>query len=173
MLAIELLQTLDEHRRWARARVIARCETLPHERLRESFEMGVGSVWGTLVHMYGAELVWLDAIEEVSGNRFPDADDFADLAALRSAWTPLDERWSAWIAAADDSALRRMRSRTNRQGVTVSTEQHEIVLHVHTHAMYHLAQVTNMLRRLGVDDLPGVDLITMARDRHAGQRPAV
>ena len=38
-----------------------------------------------------------------------------------------------------------------------------MLLHVCTHAQYTTAQLVNMLRQLGVDRLPDVMLISMAR----------
>src|SRR5262249_30664244 len=62
MNIIELLQRLHQHRAWVNGNLLTAAATLSHEQLRSEFQIGQGSVWKSLVHLYAAEYVWLEAL---------------------------------------------------------------------------------------------------------------
>jgi uncharacterized damage-inducible protein DinB len=73
MSAVELLRRLHQHRGWVHANFLTAAATLSHEQLRSEFQIGQGSVWKTLLHLYAAEYAWLEALlgacEEVTRGR--------------------------------------------------------------------------------------------------------
>ena len=62
MSAIELLQRLHQHRAWVNGNLLSAAATLSDEQLRSPFPIGQGSVWKSLLHLYAAEHVWLEAL---------------------------------------------------------------------------------------------------------------
>jgi uncharacterized damage-inducible protein DinB len=62
MNAVELLQRLHQHRAWVNNNLLAAAATLSDEQLRSPFQIGQGSVWKSLVHLYAAEFVWLEVL---------------------------------------------------------------------------------------------------------------
>ena len=162
----DAIRRLHEHRVWMRERLLRACSGLPAESWTRAFEIGRGSLWSTVEHLYAAERVWISALEgDVAVSVEVDLPP-ADLAGLRSAWEPIDRRWAAFLASLTDEALRapvqRYSAVWNRH---YRTYVGDVLLHVATHASYTTAQAMNMLRRLGVAELPGMDLILMARER--------
>lgn len=170
MNAADVIRRLHEHRLWTNERMIDACAALSDTDRRKPFPMGPGSVWGTLVHVYGAEMVWLGALGAVTARPFPGDSTFKSLDDLLIAWNDLHEQWRRYLAKLDDRELSRPVTRTNLKGVTTTTAASDVLLHVCTHSMYHVAQLMNMLRHLGVSPLPETNLITMAREQwnHAG-----
>jgi uncharacterized damage-inducible protein DinB len=47
---------------------LATAEQLTEQQLRQPFQIGQGSIWLSLTHLYAAEYVWLDAL---TGNENP------------------------------------------------------------------------------------------------------
>lgn len=164
MLAPELIQQLHRHRRWSRDRIIEAAHQLSPEQLRQSFPLGPGSLFNALAHNYGAEFVWLEALHGTPKPRFPQPTDFGTPDQLLAAWKKLDEHWDEYLGRIDEIELDRDVTRTTMAGKTFTTSVGDVLLHVCTHAFYHAAQMTNMLRQLGVQDLPETNLITMARE---------
>ncbi|MEZ6146081.1 MAG: DinB family protein [Planctomycetaceae bacterium] len=68
MNAVTLVTRLHQHRMWVNQRLLTAAESLNEEQLRQAFQMGQGSVWKSLLHLYAAEYVWLEALE---GNPSP------------------------------------------------------------------------------------------------------
>lgn len=111
-----------------------------------------------------AEFAWLAALEGTANPVFPAEATVDDLPSLLRAWSDLDDRWAAMLAQLDDAGLDRPVTRTNRAGITSTTSAADVLVHVCTHGFYHTAQMVNMLRRLGVTELPETNFITMARE---------
>jgi len=166
------IHRLHAHRRWVNARLLASARGLSETQRQTRFDIGMGSVWDTLVHLYAAEYVWLEALQGHAEPPPPRAFSFSSLAALDEAWTRLDARWGEYLS---DLRAQRLgdpvakRSTSSRAGRFVETPVLDVLLHVCTHAQYTTAQLVNMLRRLGVapEALPDTMLITLSRDEHA------
>lgn len=183
MMAVELVRRLHQHRAWVTARLLATAETLPVESLQRPFAIGQGSIWKSLLHLYAAEFVWLEALlgneqavatgdlpGQLPGNqRGPDA--CLTLGQLRKRWGELQARWDDYLdrltePQLDETVFRI--STSSAAGRRFGTRRSDILLHVCTHAQYTTAQIVNMLRQAGVADLPDVMLITLARQERAG-----
>ena len=161
----DLIRSMHEHRLWVRLRLIEACSGLSQEERLRSFPIGPGSLHATFVHLFAAEYAWMGALEGTAAPRWFEPSDFDGLAPLLRAWSDLDAQWAGRLAALDDAELARPITRTTRAGQTFTTPASEVLIHVCTHAMYHAAQCVNMLRHLGVKELPETNYITFARQR--------
>lgn len=178
MTSVELIKRLHEHRMWSNRQLLNASEALTEAQLRQTFEIGQGSVWKTLLHMLAAEYVWLEALE---GNETPlMPGDRAGLLPgnqqaegaiqsfeeLRLKWVELDRRWNAYLSDLTEPQLDEFVykvSTSSKKGNRSGTKRSDILLHVCTHAQYTTAQLVNMLKQLGRTSLPDSMLITMAR----------
>ncbi len=149
---------------WSNARLRDAAAPLAESQLRRAFEIGMGSVWATLVHLYAAELVWLEALRGRADAPLADADSFESFEQLVIAWAALDRRWSRYLDDLTDARLTTtIHKRSTLTGRTHATPVADVLLHVCTHAQYTTAQCVHMLKRLGVEPLPDCQLITMSR----------
>lgn len=178
MSAIRLIQRLHQHRLWASQQLRHAAATLTDEQLRQRFSIGQGSVWQTLTHLMAAEYVWLEALR---GNESPllpgdrsdglpgnqaAADAMTTFDELERRWKTLDADWADWLQRATDADLQRPVSKistSSQAGRRTTVAAGDVLLHVCTHAQYTSAQLVNMLRQLGIRDLPDVMLISLAR----------
>lgn len=176
MNAVEVIQRLHDHRVWVNHNLLNAATTLSDEQLRMAFPVGQGSVWQSLVHLYAAEFVWLEALlgnEEfvtpgdlpgkLPGNQQGEGG-ITSLADLRRNWTALDLRWRSYLASLTPAALEEIVYRKSVSlGTRLGVRRSDVLLHVCTHAHYTTAQVVNMLRQLGLEKLPESMLISLAR----------
>ena len=175
MNAVELLNRLHQHRAWVNGNLLAAAANLSDEQLRSPFPIGQGSVWKSLVHLYAAEFVWLEALlgnEEflvpgdlpgkLPGNQ-QGAGGITGLDDLRQKWSALEQRWIGHLASLTPPALAEVVYRKSSAGGRFGTRRRDVLLHVCTHAHYTAAQVVNMLRQTGVASLPETMLISLAR----------
>ncbi len=149
---------LLQHNAWATRVLLERCRSLTSQQFQQPFDIGPGSLHDTLRHIIGAMFRWSDRIadrpvrESIEKNPTPQTPDEL-LALLDRAGRELEE----------------VASRVNREGRYDEMMQAEFrperftrgtaMVHVLTHGMHHRAQALNMLRRLGVTDLPDLDAI--------------
>lgn len=181
MNAVALIQRLHQHRAWVNENLLVAASALSDEQVRREFQIGQGSIWKSLLHMYAAEFVWLEALlgndnplvqgdlpGRIPGNQM-GAGGIASLDDLRERWAALQERWDGYLAdlspeSLDDSVFKFAFS----TGQRVATRRSDVLLHVCTHAQYTTAQVVNMLRQVGVEKLPETMLISLARKEAGG-----
>lgn len=181
-MAVRLITRLHEHRRWVNQALLGSAAALSEEQLHQRFSIGQGTVWNSLLHLYAAEYVWLEAL---LGNESPVLPgDLADalpgnqlgtggiesLQELAKKWNEQEQRWIEYLEQLSPDTLDDLvgkRSTSSGKGRVHQTRREDILLHVCTHAQYTTAQVVNMLRQLGAEPLPATMLITLARTQMA------
>lgn len=173
---------LHQHRSWVNHNLLAACEQLSEDQLRQPFQIGQGSVWQSLLHLHAAEFVWLEALQgneapllpgdlpgQLPGNQGAEGG-FTSLQDLKEKWEILNGRWGRYLAAIGPEDLDKLIYKTSTSsglGKRFGTKCGDVLLHVCTHAHYTTAQVINMLRQLGITPLPDVMLISLARQQAA------
>lgn len=185
MHALDLLRRLHQHRAWVNGNLLSVATASSEAQLRQPFHIGQESIWNSLVHLYAAEYVWLEALRgdddpllpgdmpgKLPGNQQAQGG-ITGLDDLRQKWAELDERWATYLAALSADSLDELvykRSTSSNLGMRIGTRRGDVLLHVCTHAHYTAAQVVNMLRQVGVALLPETMLITMARREATSER---
>lgn len=153
---MDLLDRLLGHDAWTTRELLRRAEALTDEQLDREFDIGHRSVRATLAHIIRNMEIWSDLMagkpaRNADGTSISDlrarldkaAADLATVArsvAERGAW---DERW---LDTLDSPPTEKTYAGA--------------IAHVITHSMHHRAQVLNMLRWLGVEDLPEGDVLS-------------
>ena len=175
MDAVDLVKRLHQHRAWVNSNLMNAAAQLTDEHLRSSFQIGQGSVWKSLVHLYAAEYLWLEALlgnddtllpgdvrGQPTGNQQGEGK-ITSLDELRQKWTALEQRWVEYLASLKPKALEEVVYRKSNSLGRLGTRRCDVLLHVCTHAHHTAAQVVNMLRQAGVEKLPETMLISLAR----------
>ncbi len=178
MTAVDLIRRLHEHRQWANQSLIAAALKLSDGQLRQEFPICRGSVWLTLLHLYAGDYVWLEALlgdeeplvpgdlpDQLPGNQAGQGA-IQNLDELIVKWAALDQRWLSYLADLDGGDLDGLVAKKSTfvgNGKVYRTKVYDVLLHVCTHAQYTTAQAVNMLRQLGVKELPNTMLISLAR----------
>jgi uncharacterized damage-inducible protein DinB len=149
---------------WARDRLLSAVDLLTDEQYARPMGNSFSSIRDTLNHVYQAEWVWYSRWNGVSPTSFP-AEQFADVATLRSQWSGMEADVRSYLEAAGDTGLHRVIQYRLISGKEGASPLWQMVAHVVNHATYHRGQVTTMLRQLGVAAPPGTDMITFFRER--------
>lgn len=176
MNAVDLLKRLHQHRAWVNGNLLVAAVPLSVEQLQSPFQIGQGSIWKSLTHLYAAEYVWLEGLlgnedslvpgdvpGKLPGNQLGEGG-VTDLNELRQKWSALDQRWTNYLASLTPESLEEVVHRkSSSTGQRFGTRRADVLLHVCTHAHYTAAQVINMLRQAGIEKLPETMLISLAR----------
>lgn len=182
MNAVEIIERLHKHRAWVNRNLLNAAAQLNEEQLRSPFPMGQGSIWKSLVHLYAAEYVWLNALlgnenplvpgdlpGKLPGNQ-QAAGGIEGLEDLQQKWSELEQRWVDYLATLTPNSLDEVvykMSTSSSLGKRLGTRRSDVLLHVCTHAHYTAAQVVNMLRQVSRESLPDTMLISLARQEMA------
>ncbi|QQE10449.1 DinB family protein [Planctomycetota bacterium] len=177
MNAIQFIHRAFEHRCWANHQLIAAAQSLTPSQLTQIFPIGQGSVLATLVHLYAAELVWLEALHNNKNALLPVTDGAPNAGTpgtiplnnfkqLISDWKSLENRWQQYLNNLTEDDLDKFFIRTNsRENKDYRLPVVDILIHVNTHANYTYSQLNNMLRQLS-QPIPYINMSALSRQQH-------
>jgi uncharacterized damage-inducible protein DinB len=155
----EALQYFFRYADWAQDQVHAVAAGLSDAQLDQPFEVGLGSLRVTLVHICDAEYwwhhTWLHGPRDTEGQ----LNRTMSLAALQAQFARTAAERDAYLAAATDDELQRVVVAPVTPDLPLSFRVGESMLELCGHGTHHRAQALNMLRRLGAT-VPKLDLAT-------------
>jgi len=161
------IRHLFDYTEWANGLALRAAAELSDENLRRDFRISHGSIFGTLLHMAGAEWLWLERWH----GRSPagkeawslwKAESCADLATLNERWREVVDRRTGFISELDESRLMAEVPFKLLSGDPNSMPLVDQMQHVANHATLHRGQVVGMLRQLEIAP-PSTDLLFYLR----------
>ena len=161
------IRHLFDYTEWANELALRAAAELPDEDLRRDFKISHRSIFATLLHMAGAEWIWLERWH----GRSPAAkeawslwttDSCANLLILNQRWREVIERRAKFISELEEPVLAAELSFKLLSGDPNSLRLVDQMQHVVNHATLHRGQVVGMIRQLGIAP-PATDLLFYLR----------
>ncbi len=143
------IRHLFDYTEWANGLALEAAEKLSDENLRRDVGISHKSIFGTLLHMAGAEWIWL---ERWHGNS----------PAGKEAWSLWTTESCADLSQLDEARLAVELPFKLLSGDASSMRLVDQMQHVANHATLHRGQVVGMIRQLGIDP-PSTDLLFYLR----------
>ncbi len=148
---------------WANHSVLDVAESLSADELHYEFHTGQHSIFETLVHMLGAEWIWLERWE---GNKYrtlpnlegPFKSAGASLTEVRKGWNEIEKNRAAFLEGLSEEAIQAHVAYKNVAGDSFSQPLIDQMQHVVNHATHHRGQVVGFFRALGFKP-PTTDMI--------------
>ncbi|HWQ03206.1 MAG TPA: DinB family protein [Candidatus Nitrosotenuis sp.] len=155
---------LYEYDAWANRRLLDAAAKLTPEQFQRDLGSSFPSVRDTLVHIMGAQSVWLDRWLGRASAGLPKAADFPTLESIRVRWRELESELLTFVGGLTPEMIAEVREyRTLSSGV-LRNPLWQALQHLVNHGSYHRGQVTTMLRQLGAGPV-STDLIVFYRER--------
>jgi uncharacterized damage-inducible protein DinB len=167
----EEFRTLYEYDAWANGRTLNACAALTPEQFTRNLGNSFGSVRDTLVHIVGAQMIWLERLHGSSPAGLPKPDGYPDMAAVRAQWADTEPTLLAYVGGLSAADLDRILEFRNARGAVIRDPIGQILQHLANHGTYHRGQITTLLRQLGAAPI-GTDMIGFYRERSAPRQPA-
>jgi len=145
------IKFLYRYNDWANDRTLNAAAALTSEQFNQKHGSSFSSVRDTMVHIFGAEWVWLERWNGTSPRALPGADDIATIDNLRSRWNGVEAARKQFLAGLSDESLKQPITYTNFKGQEWSYSLESMLQHLVNHSSYHRGQVTTMLRQLGAE----------------------
>ena len=168
---VEDIRTLYAFNSWANRRTRETCAPLAPEEFTRDMRSSFGSVRDTLVHLLGAERVWLERWLGRSPEAFAAPTDFPDLASVERQWAEIEREQAAFIASLKPEDLGRVLRFKAFSGAPQEDQLEHTLQHLVNHGTYHRGQVATMLRQLGAKPV-STDMIAYQRELRAKAKSA-
>jgi uncharacterized damage-inducible protein DinB len=158
------LNTLFAYNRWADARLLEACRSVPTDRYAAEIVPGWASLRSTVAHLAGAADIWArrflgEAVTAFVGEAdLPTVDDAARLLASAQ------EKFERLVAGLTPDELAAPFTYRNIRGQTTTAPLWAALRHVVNHGTYHRGQAASKLKRLGVEP-PVTDFVYWAMEQ--------
>jgi uncharacterized damage-inducible protein DinB len=158
---------LFDYTEWANARAMDAAAKLTDQDLRRDVGISHKSIFGTLLHMAGAEWIWLERWNGRSPAKAVawslwTTETCADLAMLTERWRDVIEDRAQFVSGLAEEQLEAEMAFNLLSGDPSSMRLVHQMQHVVNHATLHRGQVVGMIRQLGLEP-PPTDLIFYIR----------
>ena len=161
------IRRLFDYTEWANDLAIEAAAKLCDDDLRRDVAISHKSIFGTLLHMAGAEWIWLERWHGRSPAKAEawsrwTTESCANLEMLKDRWSDVIDRRTQFISTLDGQSLASELSFKLLSGDPSSMPLVDQMQHVINHATMHRGQVVGMIRQLGIDP-PSTDLLFYLR----------
>lgn len=161
------IRQLFDYTEWANELAREAAGKLSDENMRRDVGISHKSIFGTLLHMAGAEWIWL---ERWNGRSPAKAEAWSlwttescpDLTALQDRWSDVIDRRAQFISELDEERLSAELAFKLLSGDPSSMRLADQMQHVVNHATMHRGQIVGMIRQLGIEP-PSTDLLFYLR----------
>lgn len=159
---VEDFRTLYDFNSWANHRTLDACATLTPEQFTRDLGSSFGSVRDTLVHICGAEWIWLERWHGRAPTEIPKPAGFPDFESVRRRWAEVERNLLDYVASLTQEDVQRIVPVRTLAGVSYAQQLGQCLQHLANHSTYHRGQITTLLRQLGAKPV-GTDLIAFYR----------
>ncbi|MGH7474909.1 MAG: DinB family protein [Longimicrobiales bacterium] len=166
MTRLEEIRQLYAYNRWANAEILTAGCALPADAYARDLGSSFPSVRDTLVHILGAEWVWLCRWQGSSPRSLPEDWAASTQQELTARWAQVEADQTHFLAGLTEQRLDDVIAYTNFAGTALESPLWQMLRHVVNHSTYHRGQVVTMLRQLGFAP-PSTDLIHYHRESAA------
>jgi len=162
MSDLSTITTILRYGAWANEELLHAASGLPDSKLDQPFDMGMGSLRKTLLHIHAGEHVWLQRWQGRTETPWPDENEPVGFPTLIARFRETAAARNAFLAkAAHDDFSRPIVYRDSRGSLFRATLG-DMMLQMCLHSAHHRSQAVNMLRRLGASP-PELDYMMSVR----------
>ncbi len=141
---------------WASKRIVASAGKLDDQRLDQPFEMGLGTLRKTLLHIVDAESWWVDNWTGAAQPEWEKTAETTAIGELVSTFAEVRRRRDSHLSGISPDALLRVVPVWATPELKLHFRLGESVVQLIDHGTNHRAQAVNMLRHLGAP-VPSLD----------------
>lgn len=165
MLKDFLLQYL-RYNQWANLRMINFIkENCSEEQVQKEIRSSFPSLRETLLHIWGAESIWLDRLNEENSPVWKAANYSGTFLELCNNILQSDDDLIAFVDACGEQFLNSPFVYRNMEGKEFRNTRSDTIMHCVNHSTFHRGQIITLLRQLEFTKLFSTDYIAYCREK--------
>ncbi|MEA2639140.1 MAG: hypothetical protein QOF51_534 [Chloroflexota bacterium] len=163
---VATMRTLYDYNYWGRDRLLGAVRELPEAEYLAKRPMDYGSIHGTLVHAYAAEVIWHSRWLGVPTGQLITGAELPSLTALEAQWNEHEAQIRAFLDGLTDEQLASAVNYRRTDGTPFSRILWQTMVHLINHGTNHRSEVAAAATQLGHS--PGdLDMIVFFNERAA------
>ncbi|SDI08336.1 DinB family protein [Desulfosporosinus hippei] len=143
---------------WANKTLMSVVKNLETEEFIRNLSSSFKSIRDTMVHILGAEELWLSRWIGEQGRTLLNPVDYPNYLAMAERWGDFSSQIDSFLMSLTETELLEEISYKNLEGVAYTLELWKQMLHVTNHSSFHRGQVVTMLRQVNKQP-PSLDMI--------------
>jgi uncharacterized damage-inducible protein DinB len=158
--------TLQQHvtyHAWASERMAETLKQVDHSIIKQEQKSSFGSIAKTLLHLWDAEIVWLNRFEGINLTEWPSKKFSGGTDDLIQGYVASANAIKKFVETSSDGKLQEKFSYKTMKGDPFQDVIEDMIYHVINHGSYHRGQIVTMLRELGVNQILSMDIIIYLR----------
>jgi len=163
---VEDFRVLYNYNAWANHRTLDSCAGLDSGHFTRDLGSSFRSVRDTLVHIGGAEWIWLERWHGRAPQAMFQAPEFPDLESIRRRSAEIERDLLDYVASLTPENLQRVVQFKTMAGTPMAQPLWQCLQHLVNHGTYHRGQIATMLRQLAAKPV-STDLIAYYRQLNA------
>ena len=153
---IAMMQRYTAYNHWANQQFANWLRSASEEDLNREIESSYSTLKETILHIWGAEYLWLQVVRDESTDNSPAANFNGSKDDLLDGWIRASERFCDHVKTMSLAELQAKRPRSRADGYTVIAD---MILHCMNHSTQHRGQLITMGRQAGLTDVPRTDFM--------------
>ncbi|MBP6403902.1 MAG: DinB family protein [Bacteroidia bacterium] len=160
----EMLLKYVQYNLWANQRLLdIISEHCSDEQLNRELVSSFPTIRKTLLHIWGAESVWLIRLNGSSPNAWTWMQYEGSQDELKKEILNNDQAWIDFVQDKDEKFLSAVFDYKTLDGKEYSSKRSETIHHCMNHSTFHRGQLVTMLREVGITNLVSTDFIAFCR----------
>jgi len=161
----QLLTNYASYNLWANRRMAEMLSRLDDGAGDRPIVSSFPSVKQTVLHIWGAEWVWLQRLNGVSPRHFPSFGFEGGLQQAVDHWLETSGEFLGFVENTSEEFLLTTLDFTTLSSGPQSQRAFEMIHHCFNHSTYHRGQLVTMGRQLGLNEIPSTDFIFYLREK--------
>lgn len=150
-MAAMLIRKMFAYNYWAHGQVWRFIDPLTDAQFRQPSDYSVGSIHQQLVHVMGADSIWLSRLRGERPSGFFDPADYPTPESIKAKWGEIERDLKLYVAGLTDAQV--LNDDLHYRRVSTGAEQvsplWQVLLHVCNHGTDHRAQILALLHQVG------------------------
>jgi len=170
-MTLQEIKLLHAYNSWATNRIFEAVTELPPGQVMQEMKSSHGSIYGTLLHILGAEKIWLSRWTGTPDATMITSADAPTLGELKMLWEKVGYEIAKFLGSMTDKKLQDTFTMITSKGETYTHIYWQAFQHLVDHGTYHRGQIVTLLRQLGVKP-PSTGMIMFYRETGKIRKPS-
>lgn len=160
-----LLKDYAEFNLWANTQTVNWLKIKPLDLMEREMPSSFPSIRDTLLHIWGAEEIWLERLRLVPPTTFLSQRFTGTVEDVFEGILKNSEAFVAYVQDLPDADFQEVCSFKLLNGTEDSRSRAKMIHHCMNHSTYHRGQIVTMARNFGLTDPPSTDYMKYVRLR--------